>query len=120
MATIDFTITEFPKYPHVVMLTWETLTNGDQGRPFEFLEHADRTVQFTGTFDTSTVVLQGSNDGTNWGTMDDFVGDAISLAAANLVPRLVSGIPRYMRPACTAGGGSTDIDCTLTIRRQRP
>lgn len=120
MATIDFSITEFDRNPHAILVTWETLTNGDQGRPIEFLEHADRTAQFTGTFDTTTVVLQGSNDGTNWGTMDDFAGDPISLAAADLRPRLVSGIPRFMRPACTAGGGSTDVDCTLTIRRTRP
>lgn len=120
MATIDYTIEELRDYtPHVYLVKWEGLTNGDQGRPIEFVDHADRTVQFLGTFDTSTVSMKGSMDGTTYGLITDADNANVEVTAAG-APLVLREIPRYTRPECTAGGGSTDIDCYLLIRRNRP
>ncbi len=120
MAVIDYTVTEFDAHPHVLLVTWSGLTNGDTGRPIEFLEHADRTLTIIGTWDTTTVALEGSNDGTTYGTVKDADGAALSWTAEDNVPYIVREITRYQRPTCTAGGGSTDIDVHLLIGRTRP
>jgi hypothetical protein len=99
-----------------VIATWETLTNGDQGAPIEMPGWNVRSVQILGTFDTSTLVIQGSNDGTNWATLNDLDGNALSFTAVGFAG--VREISRYIRPACTAGGGSTDIDVKLLLIRR--
>ena len=93
------------------VVTWAALANGDSGDPVELASHTDRSVQFVGTFDTSTVVWEGSNDGTNYVTLTDPQGNAISKAAAAI--EAISEMTRYMRPRCTAGGATTAIVTTL-------
>lgn len=96
--------------------TWSTITNGDTGLPVEWIQHADRCVSVTGTFGVGgTVVIQGSNDNTNWYTLNNAQSVALSLTAAGL--KQVVELPRYMRPAVTAGDGATDIDVILIMRR---
>lgn len=97
---------------------WETLTSanaaGTSYRP-NGTRAAIASVQFTGTFDSATAVLQGSNDGTNWVTLKDPQdGTAISLTSAGYAE--VSTAMAYIRPSTSGGGGSQDIDCILVAR----
>ena len=96
------------------VVSWLTMANGDTGLPIELPAHSDRSVQLGGTFSTGgTVVLEGSNDGTNYITLDDFQGNALSFTSADL--ESVSQITRYVRPDITAGDGSTSIDVYLLL-----
>lgn len=99
----------------VQVATWANMVNGDSGRPLAVPEAADRCVQFVGTFDTSTIILEGSNDGTNYEILTDPQGNDISKSAADL--EQVVEVTRYIRPRVTAGGASTDISCVLLVRR---
>lgn len=93
----------------VSMVSWTPLAGTDVGAAIEMPSKSDRTVQILGTFDSATVVLQGSLNGTDWQTLTDPQGNAISKTAAAI--EAVSEAVRYMRPSVSGGGGS----CALTV-----
>lgn len=115
MAVVAKTITRIPVPPfgYAWMVFWDGLVKGDTGSPLEMPARADRSVQIIGTFDSATVTLKGSNDGTNYVTLDDNEGTAISLTSAGLVG--VRDPVRYIRPEVSGSGGSADIDVYLLI-----
>lgn len=95
--------------------SWAVMTTAIAGDPLELVGSADRSVQVAGTFNGATVVLEGSNDGTNYVTLKDVFGNAISLTAAGL--RQVAEITRYVRPSASGGGGSQSVTVTMLARR---
>lgn len=100
----------------VQLITWAGLSEADSSpAPFEGPEWADRSVQIVGTFNGGTVVMEGSNDGTNWATLTDPQGNAISKTAAGI--EQIEEVTRYMRPKVSAGTGLT-INVILLVRRQ--
>lgn len=92
------------------VLTWPALATSDEGDAQETLDLADRSAAFTGTFGGATATLQGSNDGTNWFTLTDPFGNAVSRTTAGLVQ--VLEFTRFVRPVVTGGSGA-DITVTL-------
>ena len=100
----------------VLVYTFSGLNSTDTtGAAIPAAEWADRTVQVTGTFDTSTVVWEGSNDGTNYVTLTDPQGNACSFTAAGL--EQVIELTQFARPRVTAGGASTDLTVIALCRR---
>lgn len=96
--------------------TWSALANGDTGHPVEWIQFADRCVSVTGTFGAGgTLVIQGSNDNTNWFTLNNAQSAALSFTASGL--KQVVELPRYIRPSVTAGDGTTSLDVILVMRR---
>jgi len=92
------------------------LANGETGNPLEFVSYVDRSVQVTGTFGAGgTVVLEGSNDGTNYHTLTDPQGNPLSFTAAGLLA--VTEVCVFVRPRVTGGDGTTALTITLCIRR---
>lgn len=120
MAAIASTITKDKLNPGVRYVVWEGLVKGDTGEsdesgsPLGMSSFADRSVQVTGTFDSATVTIEGSNDGTTWATLSDQVGDDLSFTAAGIA--MVAELTRYIRPAVSDSGGSADIDVTMLVR----
>lgn len=99
---------------HVIQ--WSGLVNGDDGDPLEMPGSADRSIQFTGTFGVGgTIVLEGSNDGTNYVTLTDPQGNAISKTAAGI--EAVLELTRYVRPRVTGGDGTTSLVATMLVKR---
>lgn len=100
----------------VIKITWEMLTTtNDSGTPVSVPKFIDKTVTFTGTFGVGgTVALQGSNDGTNWYSLTDPQGNAISKTAAGI--EAVSENPWKIRPFVSAGDGTTDLDVIVIAR----
>jgi hypothetical protein len=77
---------------------------------------ADRAVQIRGTFGAGgTVVIEGTIDGTNYITLTDPQGNAISKTADSI--ESISEIVKLIRPRVTAGDGTTAISVTLLARR---
>lgn len=94
------------------VITWAGLANADSGSAGDLVGSPDKTVQVTGTFGAGgSVTLQGSNDGTNWETLSDPLGTALTFTAAGL--KAVLENPLYIRPIVTAGDGTTDLAVTL-------
>lgn len=98
------------------LITWTGLDNDDSGSPVELIDYPDKTATITGTFGAGgTIVIQGSNDGTNWFTMTDAQSAAVSKTAAAM--ELLVEAPRYIRPLVTAGDGTTSLTVQIMCRR---
>ncbi|MCU1273068.1 MAG: hypothetical protein JWO48_499 [Bryobacterales bacterium] len=117
MAVINFAETRdnsFNNNAHYV--SWTPLANGDSGTPYGMPGFADRTVQIAGTFGVGgTVVIEGTVDGTNYATLSDPQGNAISKTAAGI--EAVSELVKLIRPRVTAGDGTTSITVALIARK---
>jgi len=116
-SIVSAVITEIAKaHEHAHVVAWENIPNGDSGSPIEMPGSSVRSVQVGGTFGAGgTVVIEGSNDGTNYVTLTDPQGNALSKGAAAL--ESVQEVTRYIRPRVTAGDGTTAIDVYLLLRR---
>lgn len=92
-------------------LTWSGLANGQTGGAAPAAGTIFRQVQFiaSGTFGSGgSVVIEGSNDATNW-----FALSPPALTAAGSFASLgAQEFPRYYRPHVTAGDGTTSISIT--------
>lgn len=101
--------------PGVNVYTWPSLAQGDDGAPLMLPHFADRSVQFVGaTFGGAQVVLEGSNDGTNYETLTDPQGNDIQKSGADL--EAVTEVTAYVRPRVIGGDVNTNITAVLLIR----
>lgn len=112
MATVTPVIE--PRARSVIIL-WEGLGNDDQGIASHYMAFADRSVQVVGTPGGATTTIQGSNDGTNWVTLTDPQGNALTFVGTTGL-EAISEITAYVRPI-TAGGAGTDVDVYLVAAR---
>jgi hypothetical protein len=102
---------------HVVTWAALTQTGSDTGDPYECPGAADRSVQVQGTLGTGgTVVIEGSNDGTNYVTLTDPQGNALSINAIGRI-EAISELTRWIRPRVTAGDVATSLTVILLARR---
>jgi hypothetical protein len=117
MATRSATITEIKTWrDHVHSIQWTGLLNGDDGAPVIMPGSAVRSIQFAGTFGTGgTILLEGSNDGTNYVTLTDPQGNAITKTSAGI--EQIEEITVYVRPRVSAGDGTTTLVATLFLGR---
>lgn len=89
------------------------LAAGDDGAPVEAVEFADRSVQVAGTFGGSTVVIEGSNDLSAYGTLTDPQGNALNITAPMV--EMVSEVTRMIRPR-VQGGSGVNVTVSLLAR----
>ena len=115
MATISSVNSQAAEDGSAILIKWEALVTGSlDGIKVSVAKWADKTVQAIGTFDTATITMQGSNDGTNWFTLTDFSGTDVAFTAAG--GAAIAEAPFYIRPLVSSVGGSTDIDVLLLCR----
>ena len=96
--------------PGVHQKVW-TLGNADSGSVHDAANLPDKTFQVVGTWGSATLVIQGSNDGTNWTTLNDPQGGALSFTTGSPTD-VIAENPRYVRPT-TSGGTGTALVCTI-------
>jgi hypothetical protein len=77
-------------------------------------EWADRSVQIVGTFNGGTVVVEGSNDGVTWATLNDPQGNPLSFTTSKV--EQILEVVLYTRPRVSAGA-SVDVDAHFLLRR---
>lgn len=114
MANVDVAETAIAAFPYpATVLTWTPLTSANpNGTAVVRPQLRDKSVQFTGTFDSATVTLTGSNDGTNYKILTDPLGNTLSFTDV-AGPTQISEITAYIRPASSGGGGSQSITCII-------
>jgi len=115
MATVNPTVERLPDQD-AILYTWVLTQANADGAPITAHEFGDRTVQITGTFDGSTIVIEGANVGT-YTTLTDPQGGGISKNAAAI--ELVMEVPRFVRPNSSGGGVSQSVTVTMFCRRTR-
>lgn len=95
----------------VGVVTWSGITEADDGAGVKMARFPDRTVQVVGDFTTAgAITIQGSNDGSTWGTLHDPTG--ADLLITDSTPRLIVENPLYIRPLATAG---TAVDMDVIV-----
>lgn len=114
MATTTLSVSRAKSWGDAWVASW-TVGNADDGAPCEMIMASDKSVQVEGTFGGATVVIQGSNDGTNWRTLSDPSNAALSFAAAGL--EAIQEHTRYIRPL-SSGGTGTSVTVTIFMRGQ--
>lgn len=92
-----------------IMYTWTTVIAADTASAVEAEAWAaDRSVQIEGTWDSATLLLKGSNDGTNFQTLTDPQGNILSFTLSNRLEQITE-ITRYIKPVISGGGGSQSL-----------
>lgn len=127
MGVIDHTVLQAPTgatMPNGVLVIQWVLANTDTGRPFPVPDRADKCVQVTGTFGAGgTVAIQGSNltdaapAAGDYATLNDSGGTALTFVAAGV--RQLREDAYQIRPAVTAGDGTTSLTVRLLMRVRR-
>lgn len=96
-------VTTYPM-PNTAVTTWSGLAGTEAGDSETTSRWQDKCVQCTGTF--TSITIQGSNDGANWGTLSDAQGVDLVITVANEVRTILEN-PIYMRPS--AVGAATCV-----------
>lgn len=100
----------------VASVTW-ALGSADTGTPVQMTDYSDRSVQVEGTFGGATVTIQGSNDGVNWETLRDPLGNGLGFTAGGL--KQVLEMTVFIRPQSN-GGTASAINVTMACRAASP
>lgn len=114
MAAVAHTFTKPAK--QAAKVSWASIATGDTPDAYTLqgVQGGIGSVQATGTFNGgTTVTLTASNDGTNYETLFDLQGTAISLTAAGRVDFTTAAL--YIKPA-VASGSADSITVTLVLR----
>jgi len=93
-----------------IVVTWANIGDSDTCTAYDTGGFSGRSVQVSGTFGSATIVLQGSNDGSNYVTLTDPQGNAISKTSAAF--EQIEEMTRYLKPG-TSGG--TNSNTTVTV-----
>lgn len=101
----------------VITLEWGSLGPGEAGDHVQSAHFSDKTVQVSGTLSGASVIIEGSNDGTNWYPCSDLQGDLINIVSPGLT--LVAENPLYIRPNVSGGGGGFGIVVTIVASTVR-
>ncbi len=97
-----------------ILHRWALTTGDTTGDGITIPGASDRTVQFIGTFGGATVLLEGTLDGTNWFTLTDGQGNAISFTAAG--GEFVAENTLFIRPRLSVAGSGAAITVFLLSR----
>ena len=121
MATATLTPTSPKTLPETRLFQWDpgTLTSSDTFPSQELSGNADRSVQLIGAaggggFNGCTVVIEGSNDNTNFQTLTDGLGNPLSFTAAGL--KQICECVRYIRPKVSSGTAGTTLTALIFTR----
>lgn len=110
MATITATPTDIGS--RHCLFTWTSMGNADTGTAVEIPWYSDRTIQVVATaYGGATLVISGSLDNSNWVTLADPQGNALSFTSGAKMETLLENT-RYIR-CSTSGGTGTDLTVML-------
>ena len=119
-------ISDFP-YP-VDVFTWGPLTAANPvgiglvaSSDLLTGQLADRSIQIKGAHDSATTVVQGSNDGTNWFTLSEPDGTALSFTTETTagVLKQIAELTLYTQITTSGGGGSQSITAVMVGRKSK-
>lgn len=99
--------------------TWSPLTTANaDGAPIAYTSNGmgGVTFQVTGTWGVGgALVIEGSNDGVAYFTLNDQANVALTLSANAL--KTVRDQPLYIRPRVTAGDGTTSLTVVAALQK---
>ena len=115
MAVIPAVLVPSPDRASLVV-KWTAVTESDTCAAIQLPAWSDRSVQVNGTFGSATCVIQGSNDGTNYVTLNNPADAALSFAAAGL--EAILELTAYLKPSIS-GGTSQSLNIYVHMKGDR-
>ena len=109
MATVNFQGSWVARGLHQTL--WPAMGAADSGLAQSPGQLSDKTIQFSGTWNGATAILQGSNDGSVWFGLNQPDGTPISTTVDALFQVLEN--TKHVRPVTSGGGGSTSVNARL-------
>jgi hypothetical protein len=98
---------------HIV--EWKELSTNDLGSNLQSLQYNQISVQVSGVFGEScSIVIEGSNDGINFSTLNDSFGNAVHFTKVGL--KSIGDVVSYLRPKVIGGDSTTSITVTLAAK----
>jgi hypothetical protein len=107
----------YPQFPTLASQAPLTFSGLDSGAPVSLPSWADCSFQAVGTFGAGgAVVIEGSNDGAAYGTLNDPF--AIPLSFTTAFPRTAVERCLFVRPHVIGGDLTTSLAVIALFRRQ--
>jgi hypothetical protein len=91
---------------------WESLLTGETGDMASLSKWPVKSIQISGTAGAGgSINVQGSNDGTNWASLQDALGNGLATAAPGIYS--IEQNTKFIRPAVVSGDGTTDLKVVI-------
>jgi hypothetical protein len=120
--TISSTKLDMPpggEYDGTFLRQW-LMTAGEEGAAVSLPRHSDRSIQIAGPFDASTVTIEGTLDGIEWGPLVDQSDNKLQFSSYpsgdTTIIEAISQAVVSVRPKTTGGGAGTALRITLLSR----
>lgn len=98
----------------IMLVTWPAVTAADTCAPVSFPAMADKSVQAAGTFDSGSVAVHGSNDGSNYAALRNPASNVIAITTAGINAVLENTV--FVQPVISGGGGSQSLTISMLFR----
>ncbi len=98
------------------IVAWAVLVGGDTCVAVFCPALVDRSVQVTGTASGASITIQGSNDGTNFVTLHDVNGNALSSLAPGDLKQIGESC-LWLKALVVGGGGSTALNVIVAGKK---
>ena len=95
---------------------WSGILNGDTAEALQVPLYSDKSVSVEGTLGPATVTIQGSIDGTNYYTLNDPQGNALTFVTATKRLEAILENVAYIRPSLSGADGTTNAIVNLIAR----
>jgi hypothetical protein len=102
----------------IFRVTWAHMGNDDVGAPVRRFGAADRSAQVVGALSGGTAYIRGSNDETNFPTLHDPQGVALSYLSEDI--RAIAEACVAIYPEIVGGDGSTDVTVIIAMKVSPP
>lgn len=101
------------------IVTWTPVTNADTCGPWSAPEYADRSVHVSGTFNSASVAVKGSNNaGVSFASLNDPTSTVIAITAEAIKAILEN--TDQIGPVITGGGGSQSLTISMLFHLSNP
>ena len=113
MATeLAYTVTNIDR--QTLKVVWSGLGNDYEGTAYIVSGYPDKSVQIVRASGSHTTTIQGTNDNTNYDTLNDPSDNALS-ALSDGIHQVIENTYK-LRPITSAAAGSTTVTMILSTR----
>lgn len=102
-----------------ILVTWASVTETDTFGAVALPEYSDKSVHVSGTFDSASIAIQGSNDGTNYCSLFDPSSTVIAITAATALKAILENTV-YVKPLASGGGATQSVTVSMLCRLPNP
>lgn len=116
MPQRDFAERAGDKWNGALVGSWAGILNGDTFGALSVPLYADKSVSVEGTLGPATITITGSLDGTNYYTLNDPQGNALTFTSGTKRLEAILENVLFIRPALSGADGTTNCSVNILAR----